>query len=303
MATKKEVFSEHKVAYYAGNKTDRGVILDHVCAVTRLTRKAAIRKFRTLQRRDTAAHQERRGRKTYYTPDATAALHDVWDAGDQVCGELLSPLIAEYVAILRRDRMWIHDETATEKLLHMSEMTVKRRIGNFRRIHRGRKGISSTKPSHLKHLVPIFVGPWKDKPPGYGQIDTVRHSNSATGDAVYTVNYTDAATMTVCLRAQWNKGQEATRQSLADLREQLPFPLLGAHPDSGSEFLNRFVIAWCETEHIELSLFETKPKERQYVRGRTEWTCGARHRRVCDLRLPRGGRGFERSLRGPCPIP
>ena len=54
-------------------------------------------------------------------------------------------------------------------------------------------------------------------------------------------------------RAQWNKGQVATQGSLAVVKEKLPFPLLGAHPDTGSEFINRFVIDWCGQENIELS--------------------------------------------------
>jgi hypothetical protein len=34
---------------------------------------------------------------------------------------------------------------------------------------------------------------------------------------------------------------------------QLPFPLLGIHPDSGSEFINWQLFAYCEEIHIEFS--------------------------------------------------
>lgn len=253
MATKNEIFSEYKGRYCAGSKIEKGEILNHVCAVTGMARKAAIRKFRKLQMRD-PARQENRGREMYYTPDVTAALKEVWEAGNRVCGELLHPLIGEYVSILTRDRMWNHDDAATAKLLRMSERTVKRRIGNFVRIQRGNRGLSGTKPSALKQLVPIFTGPWGGMPPGYGQIDTVVHCGSSLlGDLVHTVNYTDAATLAAIPRAQWNKSQEATQQSMANIKERMPFPWFGAHPDSGSEFINRFVIAWCKTKGIELS--------------------------------------------------
>jgi hypothetical protein len=33
----------------------------------------------------------------------------------------------------------------------------------------------------------------------------------------------------------------------------MPFPWIGAHPDTGSEFINRFVMEWCTGEKIELS--------------------------------------------------
>ena len=269
MATKNEIFSEHKVQYFAGNKFEKGAILDRVCAVTGMARKAAIRKFARLQRRD-GARTERRGRNAYYTPDTTAALKQLWEAGNRVCGELLHPQISEYVQILTRDRMWHHDAVTTAKLLRMSERTVKRRVGNFVRIRRGNRGLSGTKPSNLKQLIPVFTGPWEGKPPGYGQIDTVVHCGSSlAGDLVHTVQYTDAAVLCVIPRAQWNKNQEATRESMAAIKKRLPFPWFGAHPDSGSEYLNRFVVDWCGREGIALSRSRPNRKnDNMYVEER-----------------------------------
>jgi hypothetical protein len=270
MATKNEIFKEYGTRYYAGNKKEKGAILDHASAVTGITRKAAIRKFGVFQRQDTAAHREKRGRKMRYGPDVTAALKEVWEAGNRVCGELLHPMIAEYVAIMRRDAQWHHEGSATEQLLVMSERTVKRRIGEFVRIRRGNRGLSGTKPGNLKMRVPVFTGPWTGKPPGYGQIDTVVHCGSSLlGDLVHTVQYTDAATMLVMPRAQWNKSQEATQRSMAAINDRLPFPWLGAHPDSGSEYLNRFVVDWCNQEKIELSRSRPNHKnDNMYVEER-----------------------------------
>lgn len=246
MKTKNDIFNEFKARYWKASKEEKGEILTHVCAVTKMHRKAAVRKFGNLQAED-PCRSEGRGRSTYYTPDVTAALKEVWEDGDEVCGELLHPMIKEYVSILKRDKMWNHSDETTGKLLSMSEMTVRRRVGKFMKARKKRRGISDTKPSHLKHLVPIFIGPWNDKPPGFGQIDTVRHSNTAFGDAVYSLNYTDAASLGVFTRAQWNKGQEATRDGLEYIKQNLYFPMLGVHPDTGSEFINEMVIKWCGT--------------------------------------------------------
>jgi hypothetical protein len=268
MATKTEIFKEYVQKYLKANKEEKGNILTHVCFVTRMHRKAAIRKFRRLQMHDSGI-AECRGRNTLYTADVTVALKDVWEAGNEVCGELLHPMIREYVDILRRDGMWEHAAEVTEKLLCMSESTVRRRVGKFQKAKRVRKGISATRPSHLKQIVPIFTGPWTDKPPGWGQIDTVLHSDSATGNAVYTLNYTDAATLLVIPRAQWNKGQEATRESMRRIKERMPFPWLGAHPDTGSEFINRFVLEWCQTERIDFSRSRPNRKnDNMYVEER-----------------------------------
>ena len=268
METKKNIFEDHLSAYLKADKQGKGEILKHVCFVTGMWDKSAIRKFRALQMR-TVDRQDHRGKSEYYGPEATVALKTVWQAGNEVCGELLHPMIPEYVEILKRDDMWEYDDTVTEKLLAMSMATVKRRVGKFKKARKARKGLSDTKPSHIKHLVPIFIGPWQGMPPGFGQIDTVRHSNSASGDAAYTLNYTDAATLTPIFRAQWNKGQEATRASMQGIKELMTFKWLGAHPDTGSEFLNYMVLKWCAEEEIELSRSRPSHKnDNMYVEER-----------------------------------
>ena len=254
MATKNEIFERYLHEYLKAHKERKGEILDAVCEITRMHRKAAIRKFKALQNRDPwESGPRKRGRKVLYGTDVTAALKDIWNASSQLCGELLHPLIYEYVAIMLRDGDWNHRPTTTERLLVMSEATVKRRTAGFIKARKG-KGKSATSPSHLKEIIPIFTGPWEDKPPGYGQVDTVVHcGDSLLGDMIYTVNYTDVATLWVIPRAQWNKGQRATKESLVCIKSRLPFPLAGIHPDTGAEFINWHVKGWCDHTGIEFT--------------------------------------------------
>jgi hypothetical protein len=268
MATKNNIFDMHLKEYLKADKAQKGEILKHVCFVTGMHRKASIRKFRVLQMRD-SCKEEKRGARTYYTADVTAALKDIWKAGNEVCGELLCPMVGEYIDILQRDKMWAHSAQATAKLRQMSQSTLKRRVGTFLKARSPRKGICSTKPSHLKHLVPIFLGPWRDKEPGFGQIDTVRHSDSAFGDAVHTLNYTDAHCLGVFPRAQFNKGALATKKSLEYIKDAMYFSLKGVHPDTGSEFINEMVIEWGQNESIELSRSRPNHKnDNMYVEER-----------------------------------
>jgi hypothetical protein len=270
MSTRKEVIQEHLENYLKASKEKKGHILDHITAVLGQHRKTIIRALRREQLRNRRKQRRRPGPRMLYTPDVKAALKDIWYTGNEVCAELLYPMIGEYTAILQRDSMWKHGTETTAKLQRMSLGTLKRRIGEFFKIRRGKNGISATKPSALKQIVPIFIGPWEDKPPGFGQIDTVVHCGSTLlGDMVYTVNYTDAATMAVIPRAQWNKGQEATCKSLQVIQERMPFPLRSVHPDSGSEFINRFVIGWCVKEEIEPSRSRPgKKNDNMYVEER-----------------------------------
>lgn len=253
METKKGIFQEYLSEYLKAAKERKGEILDLVCMVTKLHRKAAIRKFRNLQIKDPAT-QEGRGRRTYYDHGVTAALETIWQAAGEICGELLHAVVGEYVAILERDKLWKHGDLVTGKLLAMSTGTMKRRVGAFMKARRTRHGLSSTSPSHLKSIIPIFFGSWEDKPPGHGQLDTVVHcGDSLLGDMAYTVNYTDVATYWIIPRAQWNKGQEVTLKSMQVVNERLPWDWLEGHPDSGSEFINWVAKNWFEQEQILLT--------------------------------------------------
>lgn len=75
--------------------------------------------------------------------------------------------------------------------------------------------------------------------------------SSLSGDFVYTTNHVDSATYWCIPRAQWNKGQVTTLASMESIKNKLPVRLLGAHPDSGSEFINWNAKNWCDGNDIE----------------------------------------------------
>lgn len=259
METKNQIFDRYKGEYYKariekkGGRKRCGEILDIVCDVAKMTRKAAIRKFAKLQAKD-PCQEEKRGRAVYYTPDVTDALKDIWDASNGLCGELLHPLIIEYVEIFKRDDMWKHGDETTGKLLNMSERTVKRRVAEFEKTKRKGQGFSSTSPSNVKTIIPVFMGPWRDLDPGHEQIDTLVHCGSTLkGDMVYTLNSTDVAIYWNLLGAQWNKGEQATIENRKRLRARLPFPHLHDHSDTGSEFINWETVEWNQDTDVKLT--------------------------------------------------
>lgn len=255
-ATKQEIFKEKLREYLAAQKREKGQILDAVCGITKVNRKSAIRRFRTLQMRP-SYWQERRGRKKVYDHRTTAALKEVWEAANRICAERLHPIIPEYVSVLKRDRMWKHDESSTSLLLNASLGTLKNRIAGFENIKR-RGGRGTTKPSGLKEIIPIRRGPWQSPPPGWGEVDTVAHCGyTISGDFTYTVQYTDIATIWTVLAAQWNKGEVETVQSIERVNARLPFPLVGIDPDSGGEFINWNLKGWCDAHGVQMT--RTRP--------------------------------------------
>jgi len=253
MKTKMELFGIELRSYLKSNKEGKGIILDTLERQTRMKRKSLIRAFRREQLRSPGDNKAR-GRKKVYGADVTVALKDLWNILGEPCGELLHPVIKETVRQLLKDGDWHHSDLVTGRLCAMSAATVKRRCVDFVRVQNPLKGRSTTKPSGMKEKIPVFCGPWLQVPPGHGQIDTVAHCGSTlVGDIIFSTGYTDVALLWSEYVAQWNKGQEATRESLAVIHNKLPWPWLHAHPDCGSEFLNRIVVTWCEEEKIELT--------------------------------------------------
>lgn len=271
MDTKNDIFAEHLPAWLKakGNREKRGEITAHIVFVTKIHPKSVPRKFKRLQLQDPAT-RDRRGRRRCYDAAFDAALQAVWKAADEPCGELLYPVIGEYVKFLQNEGTWRNDSEVTGKLLAVSERTVKRRVSGFLTVRRKRGGMTSTSPSLIKHIIPIFKGPWKDLSPGNGQLDTVAHcGETLAGSFVYTVNYTDAAVYWVIPRAQWNKGQEETLKSMDTIVARCPFPIFMMHPDSGSEFINWHAERWSKRSKIQLTRSEPYRKnDNMYVEER-----------------------------------
>ena len=244
-----ELFNRFKQEYWRGSRREKGKILDNVCSSSKLHRKAAIRKFdRLLSRpqRDT----ESRGAPVKYGADADAALFAVWEVGAHCCAELLKPEIKTYQRALASLKQWPHSKEATALLFSMSLGEMKRRISAMREKHRI-KGRTSTTPSLIKKKVKVYAGPWRNRPPGHRQFDTVVHcGDRLIGDMVYTINGVDTALLWSNRRAQWNKGEEATLGSVEYIESQMPSTTISRHSDSGSEFLNFYFLEKSERQRI-----------------------------------------------------
>ena len=253
MQHKKGVFEEKCEEYWKVPKKRKSVILSSLVEVTGLTRKACVKRMSFLRSRDPAS-QEQRGRPRYYTPDVIAALHDVWEIGSEACGENLHSQIGEYINIQIRENNWKHDEIATFKLRKMSLGSVKNYVGNFTRSRRNFGGKGTTQKSSIISMVPIRVDGWDTAEAGVTQVDTVAHCGSSiAGDYSFTTNGTDVATLWGTRRAQWCKGQEATKVSLEAMRSDSPFSWTEIHPDSGNEFINAHCIAYAEGSNLRMT--------------------------------------------------
>jgi len=253
MQHKKGSFEEKSEEYWKSRKKRKSVILSSLVEVTGLTRKACVKRLRRLQLRDPGA-VEQRGRPRYYTPDVIAALLEVWEIGSESCGENLHPQIGEYVDIGIREKEWEHDELVTYKLRKMSVGSVKHYVGNFTRTRRNFGGKGTTQKSSVISMVPVRMDGWDTAEAGVTQVDTVAHcGDTVAGDYAFTANGSDVATLWGTRRAQWCKGQEATRTSLEAMRSDSPASWTEVHPDSGNEFINLHCIRYAEETGLRMT--------------------------------------------------
>ncbi len=288
MKTKKELFGIELATYLMASKEEKGEILDSLSRQTGMWRESIMRRFRKLQLESVYTEKKKAGRSVYYTHDVYAALLEIWKAANSCCGELLHPVICEYVTILKRDKMWHHNDEVTGKLLAMSTATVKRRVSGWV-CESGRKGISTTTPSAIKERIPIFQGSWHNVSVGMGQIDTVAHcGGSLAGDFMYSCGYVDVSSGWLGYTVQWNKGMEVTKESLCHIQSLIPFTLKHVHPDCGSEFLNATVMSWCDNEKIDVSRSRSYQKnDNGYIEQRN-WHIARRwlgYDRLCHVEL------------------
>ncbi len=266
MTTKQEILKDKLADYLSADKAGKGHLLDHLTTVTGMNRFAVIRRLNELAARGPYWESKHRGRKEVYDGRVTVALKEVWELSGCICAERLHPHIPEYVSVLQRLKDWSYAPDTTKLLLDMSLGTVKDRLEVFPRIKRG--GKSATKPSMLKELVPIRLGPWNNPDPGFGEVDTVAHcGTSLIGDYAYSLQYTDVATIWTLLCGQWNKGMKATTESLKTIERRCPFKLKGFDFDSGTEFINDQVVTWCINQNIQTT--RTRPY-RKNDHGRIE---------------------------------
>ena len=131
-----------------------------------------------------------------------------------------------------------------EALLKMSASTLERILHEIRQLMKP-KGIGLTRKGRylLMHRIPIQTRDFNIKGPGHLEGDTVHHcGGSVMGEYVHTLTHTDIHTSWTELGAVPNRAASSIvgrRQKRWNRR--LPFPVISADYDNGSEFINEMM--------------------------------------------------------------
>ena len=246
--SKRELLHAIRPRYLKANKAGKTRILDEFVAATNYHRKYA---NRLLKNGPGPKGRKKKGRRKVYQGEVVRGLIQVWEICGRICSKRLHPFLPEIVTVLERhDELQLSSETKA-LLLQMSRSTIDRCLQPAR--FEQRRGLSTTKPgSLLKKAIPVRTyAQWDDARPGFVEMDLVAHcGETTTGQYLNTLNVVDISTgWTECL-AVYQKTQHAVFEAILELRQRLPFPLLGIDSDNGGEFINDILFRYCQTEKI-----------------------------------------------------
>ena len=269
MKARQEVSKATAGQYRGASKKEKSKILDQFIATTGYSRWYARLMLRHEGRRIQTDKQtivvverksrRRRRRARRYDEKVQTALVRLWRIRDYICGKRLQPLLPELLPVLERYNEFSCARETRAKLLRISAASIDRLLKPERRKYelRGRAG---TKPGTLlKKQIPIRTfAEWDEQRPGFVEIDLVAHDGGlAAGDYCQTLDLTDIATTWTETLAVRNKAQAWVFAALKEMRQKLPFSLLGIDSDNGSEFINKDLLEYCQKQ--KLSFTRSRP--------------------------------------------
>jgi len=257
MSEKKAVTNKMRDEYRKASKKRKSQILDEFVRLTDYNRNYGARVLRSSkvsqrQEKYKKILQKPRGRKPTYGPEMIGPLQKVWAGMDFACAKRMRGGLDDMVdAMVRFGELSLSDEVL-EKLGTISASTIDRLLAPARKKMKV-KGRATTKPGTLlKSQIPIRLGTeWDDARIGFVECDLVAHCGTSTrGQYVNTLNVTDIVSGWSEQRAVLNKAQIHVLAALKDIKDSLPFKLLGVDSDNGSEFINNHLLKWCSKENL-----------------------------------------------------
>ena len=156
----------------------------------------------------------------------------------------------------------------------MSASTIDRILRRYPH-NSGKRNFSTTRPGTLlKNAIPIRTfSEWNEKQPGFLEVDLVAHcGDNVEGFYINTLSAVDVATGWVEPVAVWGKGQSRVRGAVHDVRQQLPFKMLGLDSDNGSEFINQSLYGYCKQWNITFTRARSYKKNDNCHVEQKNWT-------------------------------
>jgi hypothetical protein len=262
MSDRKVLVKAFAARYRAARKKERGAILDELVAVSEYNRVYASWLLRWHGKKVHVGHRlvligdatkrVRRRRARIYDEAVVAALKRVWVMLDYISGKRLAPALGPVIEALERHGELELEPEVRAKLLSISPATIDRALADEKKRY-ALKSRARTKPGTLlRHQVPMRTfADWDDAQPGFVEVDLVGHDGGWNhGEFAQTLTLTDIATGWTELATARNKAQLWVFPALEQVRQRLPFPLVGIDSDNGAEFINHHLVRYCNEQRI-----------------------------------------------------
>jgi len=262
MAERKAVTKVFSARYRRASKKEKGRVLDAFVEEVGWTRVYAARVLREHGRRvevspgvvleGSVQVAPRRVRACEYGREVVSALRRVWRMMDYVCGKRLAAALPEVVPRLVAHGELKVNRAVRDKLTRISASTIDRLLAPDRQKH-ALRGRGRTKPGTLlKHQIPVRTfSEWNGVQPGFLEMDLVAHDGgSSQGEYGQTLVATDVSTGWTEFLAVPTKAQCWVFDAIGEMRERLPFAVLGLDSDNGGEFINEQLVRYCVAERI-----------------------------------------------------
>lgn len=230
--------------YYAGDRKERGRLLDEMRSITGLHRKALIRLMHSDLKRK--LRQKQRGRT--YGSDVEDALRIIRESYDGICAERLAGNLGKMAQQLQEHGEMVVTEGLLAQLQSISLATIKRKLSRIRQDEPRLKRSRPFGRNEVARSIPMRRIAWDEPTPGHFETDLVHHCGSvADGQYAHTLQMVDVTTGWSERRAILGRSQLVVQDAFRHIRMRLPFPVLEIHPDNGSEFLNQpLTVVWAE---------------------------------------------------------
>jgi hypothetical protein len=244
-------------------------MLDEFCENTGYHRKYAIR---LLNGAAPEKHpRKRRPRGVSYNRETLRVLEEVWAAANYPWSVRLKALLPLWMPWIRK-RFHLREEVE-KQLLKISARQMDRRLRAKKQQAR-KRFYGRTKPGYLlKHQIAVRTERWETREPGFVEADLVSHSgNAASGEFAHSLTLTDIASTWTESCALLGKSEIAALGAVKTIAVALPFVLRGVDTDNGSEFINRHMKRWCDTESIQFTRGRPYKKDDNAHIEQKNWT-------------------------------
>ncbi len=177
-----------------------------------------------------------------------------WETADRICGKRLKEAIPTLVAAMERHGHLQLDTEVRQRLFTMSAATMDRLLKPVREAAKQGRRRTTINTALRKSIVVRTFSDWNDPPPGYFEMDMVAHcGKSVAGSHVHSLVMTDIASVWTEAAAMVVREQTLVTLTVEEIRNKLPFPMLGLDVDNDSAFINDTVVSYCGERCIELT--------------------------------------------------